>query len=107
MIKSATFIKKKPGLTLEEFLRYWKEIHGPLAAKVVPGLRKYVQCHPLPAFESEIDGIVELWWDNIEAFRYFLSWKETEEAKVLREDEKKFIDTSKWVRFVAEEHLIA
>jgi len=107
MIKSSTFIKKKLGLTLEEFLRYWKEIHGPLAAKVVPGLRKYVQCHPLPGFESEIDGIVELWWDNIEAFRYFLSWKETEEAKVLREDEKKFIDTSKWVRFVAEEHLIA
>ena len=107
MIKSSTFIKKKLGLTLEEFLRYWKEIHGPLAAKVVPGLRKYVQCHPLPGFESEIDGIVELWLDNIEAFRYFLSWKETEEAKVLREDEKKFIDTSKWVRFVAEEHLIA
>jgi uncharacterized protein (TIGR02118 family) len=106
MIKSLTFLKKKPGLTREEFLRYWKEKHGPLAAKVVPGLRRYVQCHPLPGFESEIDGIVELWWDNIEAFRFFLSWKESEEAKVLREDEEKFVDTSQWVRFVAKEHLI-
>jgi len=106
MIKSLTFLKKKSGLTRKEFLRHWKEKHGPLAAKVVPGLRRYVQCHPLPGFESEIDGIVELWWDNMEAFRFFLSWKETEEAKVQKEDEEKFVDTSQWVRFVAEEHLI-
>ena len=106
MIKSLTFLKKKPGMTQEEFLRYWKETHGPLAAKVVPGLRKYVQSHPVPGFESDIDGIVELWWDNPEAFRSFLSWRQTEEAKVLKEDEEKFVDTSQWVRFVAEEHLI-
>jgi uncharacterized protein (TIGR02118 family) len=106
MIKSLTFLKKKPGMTQEEFLRYWKEKHGPLAAKVVPGLRKYVQSHPVPGFESDIDGIVELWWDSPESFRFFLSWRQTEEAKVLKEDEEQFVDTSQWVRFVAEEHLI-
>jgi hypothetical protein len=87
MVKSFTFIKKKAGLTQEEFLRYWKEKHGPLAARVVPGLRKYIQCHP-------------------ESHRSFLTWRQSEEAKILREDEEKFIDTSKWVRFVAEEHII-
>ena len=107
MIKSLTFLKKKPGLSKEEFLRYWKEKHGPLAARVVPGLRKYVQCHPVPGFESDIDGIVELWWDSPEAFQAFLSWRQTDAAQVLKDDEEQFVDTSRWVRFVAEEHLIA
>jgi uncharacterized protein (TIGR02118 family) len=106
MIKSLTFLKKKPGLNKEEFLRYWKEKHGPLAAKVVPGLKKYVQCHPVPGFESDIDGIVELWWDSPESFQAFLSWRQTDAAQVLKDDEEQFVDTRRWVRFVAEEHLI-
>ena len=106
MIKSLTFLKKKPGLSKEEFLRYWKEKHGPLAARVVPGLKKYVQCHPVPGFESDIDGVVELWWDSPEAFQAFLSWRQTDAAQVLKDDEDQFVDTSRWVRFVAEEHLI-
>ena len=106
MIKSLTFLKRKPGITQEEFLRHWKEKHGPLAAKVVPGLRRYVQSHPAPGFESDIDGIVELWWDSPESFKYYLSWRQTEEAKVLKEDEERFVDTSQWIRFVAEEHVI-
>ncbi|MCK4988529.1 MAG: EthD domain-containing protein [Desulfobacterales bacterium] len=106
MIKSLTFLKRKPGLSREKFLRYWKEKHGPLAAKSVPGLKKYVQCHPVPGFQSDIDGIVELWWDSPESFQAFLAWRQSDEAKVLKEDEEQFVDTSRWVRFVAQEHLI-
>ena len=107
MIKTLTFLRRKPGISKEEFLRHWLEIHGPLAARVVPGLRRYVQSHPVPGFESDIDGIVELWWDNVESFNAYLAWRQTDDSKVLREDEEKFVDTKKWVRFVAEEHLIA
>ena len=106
MIKTLTFLKRKPGLSKEEFLRHWKEIHGPLAARVVPELKKYVQCHPVPGFESDIDGIVELWWDGPESFRAYLSWRQSEASQVLRKDEEKFVDTSQWIRFVAQEHLI-
>ena len=106
MIKTLTFLKRKPGITQEEFRRHWKEIHGPLAARVVPGLRRYVQSHPVPGFDSDIDGIVELWWDNVEAFQAFFAWRETDDANELKEDEEKFVDTRKWVRFVAEEHII-
>ena len=95
MIKSLTFLKRKPGLSREEFLRHWKEKHGPLAAKVVPGLKKYVQCHPVPGIESDIDGIVELWWDSPESFQAFLSWRQSDAAKVLKEDEEKFVEIMK------------
>jgi uncharacterized protein (TIGR02118 family) len=107
MIKTLTFLRRKPGISKEEFLRHWLEIHGPLAARVVPGLRKYVQSHPVPGFEADIDGIVELWWDDVESFNAFLAWRQSEGSKVLREDEEKFVDTSRWVRVVAKEHLIA
>jgi hypothetical protein len=36
-----------------------------------------------------------------------LAWRQTDSSKVLREDEEKFVDTRGWVRFVAQEHLIA
>jgi uncharacterized protein (TIGR02118 family) len=108
MVKSCSLLRRKPGLTQEEFLRYWKEKHGPLAAKVVPGLRKYIQNHPvkIPGYECDIDGIAEIWWDNIEGLQNFLAWRQTPEAKVLMEDESKFIDKSRMERFLAVEYVV-
>jgi uncharacterized protein (TIGR02118 family) len=108
MIKSFTLGKRKPGLTQEEYLVYLKEKHGPLAAKVIPGLRKYAQNHPiiLSGFEPEFDNITEMWWDSVEALQNYLNWRQSEEAKVLIEDEKKFSDPSKRIRFFALEHII-
>ena len=31
-------------MTVEAFQRHWREVHGPLGARV-PGLRRYVQSH--------------------------------------------------------------
>jgi hypothetical protein len=31
MIKLVYCISKKPGLTDEEFFRYWERVHGPMA----------------------------------------------------------------------------
>jgi len=108
MVKTLSIFKRKPGLTPEEFLQYWKDEHAPLAARVIPGLRKYVQNHRLKisGFEFEIDGIAEIWWDNLEALQSYLAWRQTEEAKVLIEDENKFIDKSSWQRFFAVEYVV-
>ena len=107
MIKIISLIKKKPGLTDEEFYQYWKEKHGPLAVKVIPGLRKYIQNHPvrLPSVKYEMDGIVETWFDNLEACQDFMTWRKSGEAKVLLDDEDKFVDRS-MVRYIVEEHII-
>ena len=74
MIKSISLLRRKPHLTHEQFVRHWVEIHAPLAHDI-PGLRRYVQSHivaertrpDIPAIEGEIDGIAELWYDNLEA----------------------------------------
>ena len=43
-VKNVEFVTRKPGLAVDEFQRYWREIHGPLAAQI-PVIRRYVQSH--------------------------------------------------------------
>ena len=108
MLKLIALISRKSGLADEEFYKYWKEKHGPLAAKTIPGLRKYIQNHlvRLPGIKYDGDGFVELWFDNLEAYEKFLTWRQSDGAKVLLDDEDKFMDRSKLVRYVVEEHII-
>jgi uncharacterized protein (TIGR02118 family) len=69
MIKLIYCITKKPGLTDAEFFHYWKNIHGPIGARI-PRLRKLVQSHritvPGDRHPPTYDGIAELWFDTIE-----------------------------------------
>ncbi len=106
MIKQIALIHRKPGLSFEEFDKYWREKHGPLAAKLIPGLKKYTQNHLLkvPRFNYEADGVVELWFDNLEAYQRFATWRQSSEAKELADDADKFRDGSKTVKFMVEEH---
>lgn len=108
MTKVIALIKRKPGLTDEEFYRYWKEKHGPLAAKVIPGLTKYIQNHPvrLPGVEYEWDGFVENWFDSLEAYQRMMTWRESDEARVLIDDEDRFVERSKLDIYLVEEHII-
>ena len=46
MIKSIALLTRKDGMTHEQFVRHWVDIHAPLA-HAVPGLRRYVQSHIL------------------------------------------------------------
>jgi uncharacterized protein (TIGR02118 family) len=108
MIKIIALIFKKPDLTDEGFSGYWKEKHGPLAGKIIPGLRKYTQNHflKLPGLKSEGDGLVELWFDDLEGVKKYLAWRQSDAARLLLNDEDKFIDRNKTSRYVVEEHII-
>lgn len=60
---------EREGSSRAEALRYWKETHGPLVAKV-PGVRRYVQEHAVGAPEGEPPflGSAILEFDDAEAF---------------------------------------
>jgi len=100
-------IKRRPDLTREEFCKYWKEKHGPLVAKIVPGLRKYIQNYPMEPFGSkyEFDGIAEMWFDDLQEFRQFLAWRKTGEAKALIADEQEFLGSG-LIGYVVEEYAL-
>jgi len=108
MIKSISLIHRKPGLSVEEFNRYWKEQHGPLAAKMIPGLRRYVQNHliAVPGFKYEGDGIVEMWYDTVEDFKKSLEFTNSPAGKKLAEDGASIATMKDGYLFVVEEHVI-
>jgi len=60
LIKSITLAYRKPGMTREEFNQYWLEKHGPLAARLIPGVRKYVQNHFISAPVGSLKVMVSL-----------------------------------------------
>lgn len=108
MVKYIVMLKRKPGITKHQFLQHWKEVHGPLVVRVSPGLKKYIQNHPLdvPGVEHEVDGIAELWFDTLEALQNWQAWRHTDSAAPLREDEDGLLDLNKVSRFIAQEHTV-
>ncbi len=104
MIKLIYCINRKPGMSVEEFQRYWRETHGPIAARI-PGVRRYVQCHTVPAAyaggqQPPFDGAAELWFDDMASLAAAMGSPEVQAA---REDERNFIDHTRVALFITEE----
>lgn len=97
MIKLMVLLKRKAGLTREEFSRRWLE-SGSRAGKMLrPWLRGYIQDHAVGlegAGEPAVDGLSELYlddWQSLQAMSdYFLG----DAARTLRDEEDQFLDTS-------------
>ena len=112
MIKSFGMLKRKKGLPVEQFLEHWEKVHAPLfLSKNPPGLRKYIQDHPAKGagveFETDIDGIAELWFDDVESLQAFYQWlSSSDEARDLQEDGKLFINFEESLLFAVEEHVL-
>ena len=108
MFKSIGLLTRKDGLTREDFVKHWLEVHAPLA-HAVPGVRRYVQSHiveertrpDIPSTDIEIDGIAELWYDDPAAMERANA---SPEAKRLHADGALFIGRIK--SFVVEEKVI-
>lgn len=96
MIKRVSLVTRKPGMPVEEFQRYWREVHAPLALQV-PGLRRYIQSHTLlETYDAPnppvYDGIVETWWDSVEASERA---RKTPEREAVDADQPNFMGGSK------------
>jgi uncharacterized protein (TIGR02118 family) len=106
VIKTIALARRKKGLTREAYNRYWLEKHAPLAVKLIPHVKRYVQNHfiDVPGMAYEGDGIVEMWYDDIEA------WQKSREAvfsnRELAADAAKFCEMSPGGFWVVEEHVI-
>ena len=87
MYKMIFGAKRKPGMSREEFGRYWTTVHAEKAKKV-PGIARYV-INLAPDLsgsgrEMAYDGFAETWFDSDEAMR---ASARSPELKVVLEDE--------------------
>ncbi len=102
MVKLVLFLHKHPDLCEEAFRHYWRNTHGPLAAKV-PGLRKYVQGHRVPAmlpFPPSCDGMAELWFDSVESMQHAMA---SPEGQAVFADAVNCFETARTSMLVVEE----
>ena len=106
MVKTITFIKRKPGMSLDQFGQYWRTQHAGIVTKL-PGLRRYVQCHTIPSGyrngEPTYDGVAEVWFDSTGAMR---ETAKTAQYREVRADEPNFIDLSKMDFVITEERVL-
>jgi uncharacterized protein (TIGR02118 family) len=87
-VKNVELVLRRPDLDVAEFHRYWREYHGPLAARIAP-IRRYVQSHAIDDPTSRTyDGIASTWFDDTAAMRESAT---TEEYRLTRADEANFV----------------
>jgi len=117
MIKVIFCLRRRMGMTVEEFQRYWREVHGPLVERHREALRivRYVQVHTdhgsltdrLGGFRGAsepFDGVAEIWYESREALSAIGKTPEGRAAsQELLEDERQFVDLERSCIWVGEE----
>jgi uncharacterized protein (TIGR02118 family) len=118
MIKLVFVIRRREGMTREEFQRYWTEEHAQLVKchAGVLRVRRYVQTHARDtdlddalagsrgSEPRQYDGVAELWWDSIDDLVQAATSEEGQTAQqALLEDERRFIDVANSPIWLGEE----
>jgi EthD domain len=100
--------------TREDWIRYWVEVHGPMAHGIPEFTRyygRYVHNYVVPlehasgGLEPQFDGIVEEWVASVESFARCLA--EPKYLELVRPDELLFVDFAGSHVLLVEEHPIS
>lgn len=117
-VKLMFCLRRREDLTREEFQAYWHDKHGQRGIALQPGLgyERYVQSHTLSGDLNDslrvsrgapeaFDGVVELWFESVEAIQETFSGAEGRRAaRELLTDERNFVDLEASPIFVVEEY---
>ncbi len=106
MPKLIMFIKRKPGLSFDDFRSHYEQVHAPLAKSLLVHLSDYARNFLRPFAgqpEPPYDCITELWFADQAALQATVAFGRTEEAQALARDEETFVDRAATRVFLAEE----
>jgi uncharacterized protein (TIGR02118 family) len=120
VVKVVMALRRRADVPTEEFHRYWREEHGPLACGLLGplNLRRYVQTHTLGTdlnaqlaaargTVEAFDGVAELWWDSLDDLVAAFGSEDGLRANAqLAEDEARFIDLERSSLFLTEEQVL-
>lgn len=115
MFKVVALLKRRPGMSMDEFKQYYENVHLQLGAPHLKGnavqhMRRYLTPLPSPVSgevaEADCDAIMEMWFESREQFEQAMKpFQEPELARQIVDDEANLFDRSKIRMFIAEEHV--
>ncbi len=112
MIKLVMPIKKRPGMSTEEFRNYYESHHRLIGEKYLTGfVSRYVRrfLNPLPdrsgnVTEPEYDVLLEIWYPDEASFLACgKKLRQPDIAKEIAEDEAKLFDLTRMRSYLVEE----
>ena len=106
-VKNIEFVRRRPDLGVEEFQRYWRETHGPLASEI-PVIVRYVQSHCrrggyANGRQPPCDGVAITWFASTDAMR---ESARTDAYARTRADEANFIAPGELPFIITREHVV-
>jgi len=105
-VKNIEFVNRRPGMALEPFRSYWRNVHGPLAARI-PAMRRYEQNHlVLSEYQNgppPYDGLAITWFTSTADMR---SGTTTPEYAATRADESHFLPDGHLPIIITREHTV-
>lgn len=110
MIKMIITLKRRAGMSHDEFVRYQREVHRPLLMAIPEAeryIRRFVVSYPIPAPDysgPDYDSVVEAWFDSLEdmnALYFSQNFREKVDP-----DHANFMDMTAYGRIVAEEEAV-
>jgi uncharacterized protein (TIGR02118 family) len=98
--------KRRPGMSREDFGRYWTTTHASIA-KRVPGIERYV-INLAPDLsgsgrEQAYDGFAEVWFESEQAMR---ESARSPEIRAVLDDEPNLFDLSTRFSVIVREHVM-
>lgn len=106
-VKNIEFVTRRPGMALGPFRDYWREVHGPLAARIPP-ICRYEQHHTvLEAYEGgqrpAYDGLAVTWFRSTADMK---AGAQTAEYAETRADEPAFLPDGHLPTIITREHVL-
>lgn len=120
VLKIIYCIRRRQGLSREQFLSHWLDVHGPIVLRHQETLRiaRYQQTTPLEhdfsvrverrgVLQPAYDGVAELYWANDADFRHaFTDQEALRIQKILADDERNFVDHAGSARWISREIVV-
>jgi uncharacterized protein (TIGR02118 family) len=112
MLKVYILVRRRSDMTHEQYVEYWRDKHAPLFSSQ-PDTKRYVRRYiqsritedkPGGMVLGDVDGIVQLWFDDIDGFNAFAN--SPSYLNVIKPDEERFTDQKRCEYFFATEHSI-
>jgi uncharacterized protein (TIGR02118 family) len=106
-VKNVEFVNRRPGMALEPFRKYWREVHGPIASKI-SAIRRYEQNHlVLSCYEKNAsppyDGLAITWFESTAEMKHAAT---TPEYAATRADEPNFLPDGHLPIIITKEHVL-